>query len=393
MISRAASSGRCGSTSPSPHRAERLVPVRRAAQTRVTMPARSSLPSSAHCASRGKSSGGRWSPPCETRMRARLPKSRAGRASAVSPAGERPISTTVPPVASSESPSSNVARRPTTSKAKSTGPRSTSRRAELQRLLEPSARRGRARGSRTPRRCALPARPTARPRRSRSPRLARPRQTCAVSSTDITPVATAQPIRHACSTGSSRRHLHRGGLAGRPCASRTCRSQHGRERRRRRARKQPARRGGRPPACRAGSPRGTAQHVPQAAFQPSTTRSPARERRDALADGLDRAGALVPEQHRERVAPAVLFDHVQVAVADAGRLDPDEHLARPGRVDDDLLERDRAGLGEDYAASSAMSGRARGSSARPASARLRSISAIRFWSSSSTPRCPPTASA
>ena len=31
-----------------------------------------------------------------------------------------------------------------------------------------------------------------------------PAQTRAVSSTDITPVATAQPIRHACSTGSSR---------------------------------------------------------------------------------------------------------------------------------------------------------------------------------------------
>ena len=31
-----------------------------------------------------------------------------------------------------------------------------------------------------------------------------PSQTFAVSSTDMTPVATAQPIRHACSTGSSR---------------------------------------------------------------------------------------------------------------------------------------------------------------------------------------------
>src|SRR5581483_10915116 len=37
----------------------------------VTIPARSSVPSSAQPASRGKSACGRWSPPCDTRMRAR----------------------------------------------------------------------------------------------------------------------------------------------------------------------------------------------------------------------------------------------------------------------------------------------------------------------------------
>ena len=77
-----------------------------------------------------------------------------------------------------------------------------------------------------------------------------------------------------------------------------------------------------------GSPRRHGAHAPHAVFQPSTTRSPAATTVDALADRLDRAGALVPEQDRQRVAPAVLLDHVQVAVADAGRLDPDEHLAR-----------------------------------------------------------------
>ena len=57
------------------------------------------------------------------------------------------------------------------------------------------------------------------------------------------------------------------------------------------------------------------------------------------------------EQHGQRVAPPVLLDHVQIGVADARRLDPDEHLARPRLVDDDLLERDAARLAENYAAS------------------------------------------
>ncbi len=117
-----------------------------------------------------------------------------------------------------------------------------------------------------------------------------------------------------------------------------------------------------------------------------------RERRDSRAGRLDRAGALVPEQHRIWVTPAVLFDHVQVAVADARRLDADEHLAGLGRGDVDLLERDHAALAEDYTRVS----HERSSSATecaPRSARLRSSSAIRFWSSSSTARCPPTASA
>ena len=92
------------------------------------------------------------------------------------------------------------------------------------------------------------------------------------------------------------------------------------------------------------------------------------------------------------MTPAVLLDHVQVAVADAGRVDPHEHLARPGVVDDDLLERDLAGRGEDYALVSHERSRSR-TECPPASASPRSISAIRFWISSSTPRVPPTASA
>ena len=70
---------------------------------------------------------------------------------------------------------------------------------------------------------------------------------------------------------------------------------------------------------------------------------------DAVADSLDRPGTLVPEEHRVPMAPAVLLDHVQVAVADTGRLDAHEHLARLGRRDGDLLERDGVALAEDDA--------------------------------------------
>jgi uncharacterized protein (DUF885 family) len=67
-----------------------------------------------------------------------------------------------------------------------------------------------------------------------------------------------------------------------------------------------------------------------------------RESLHALADALDRACTFVAEQHRELVTPARLLDHVQVAVADAARLDADEHLAVAGLVDVDLLDADDA---------------------------------------------------
>ena len=66
------------------------------------------------------------------------------------------------------------------------------------------------------------------------------------------------------------------------------------------------------------------------------------------ADALYRARALVPEQQRQRVPPAVLLDRMQVAVADARGVDSQPHLARPGLVDEDLLQRHLARRGEDY---------------------------------------------
>src|SRR5262249_53528042 len=55
---------------------------------RVTIAPRSSFPSVAHCASRGKSTCGRWSPPCETITRARFANASASTYFAVSPGTE-----------------------------------------------------------------------------------------------------------------------------------------------------------------------------------------------------------------------------------------------------------------------------------------------------------------
>ena len=212
-----------------------------------------------------------------------------------------------------------------------------------------------------------------------------PGQTWAVSSTDITPVATAQPIRQAWSTGSSR---------GTIATASSCTTV--------RVAKVPVRRTGvrsvpsarcnRPGAAGGrlhwrGSPRLHGAHVPHERLPADHDPVAGRHVRDALADRLDDAGALVAEQHRERVPPAVLLDHVQVAVADAGRLDLDEHLVRPRRVDDDLLEGDLAGRGENYAAVSQDRSSSR-IDVPPASASVRSISAIRFSVNASTPRGP-----
>ena len=66
------------------------------------------------------------------------------------------------------------------------------------------------------------------------------------------------------------------------------------------------------------------------------------ERGHALADALDHARALVPE-HRRRVAARVgARGGVEVGVADAARLEADEHLARPGLGEVDLLHLERS---------------------------------------------------
>ena len=54
--------------------------------------------------------------------------------------------------------------------------------------------------------------------------------------------------------------------------------------------------------------------------------------RDALADGLDRAGSLVPEHHRPAPVAETPVGQVQVGVADAAGRDAHEHLARLRRA-------------------------------------------------------------
>ena len=199
-----------------------------------------------------------------------------------------------------------------------------------------------------------------------------PSGTRAVSSTDITPVATAQPSRQACSDGSS------AGIFTAAAAGTTVRvanvpvRKHRRKRRRRRFDAgDPAAAGGRL-HCR-GSPRTQNAHAPHGGVPAEHDAVAGRDVLDAGADRLDRSRALVPEQDRQRMPPAVLLDDVEVRVADAARLDPDGDFARLRLVDDDLLERDRARRAQDDAAiHDASRSRDR---ARPISASVRSVSA------------------
>ena len=178
---------------------------------RVTMPARSSLPSSAHCARRGKSSCGRWSPPCETRIRRAASRTaRAARAPHVSPAGERPIKHDR--AARRDHPERLLEGRAAPDDVEDEVDPARARRA-WRRTAAPAracARRDRSRGSRPRRRCARPGStdsPTA-PHPITATRA--PSQTFAVSSTDITPVATAQPMQARLLDRQLARHLHGG---------------------------------------------------------------------------------------------------------------------------------------------------------------------------------------
>ena len=67
-----------------------------------------------------------------------------------------------------------------------------------------------------------------------------------------------------------------------------------------------------------------------------------RDVHDALADGLDRARALVPEHHRPAPVAETPVGEVQVGVADAAGRDAHEHLARLGRGQLDVLDPDVA---------------------------------------------------
>ena len=78
-----------------------------------------------------------------------------------------------------------------------------------------------------------------------------------------------------------------------------------------------------------GSPRSQASHCPQLPSVVSTTWSPTCTLRDAGADRLDDAGALVAEHDRRRERDGAV-DHRHVAVAQPGPLDAHDDLAGPG---------------------------------------------------------------
>jgi hypothetical protein len=65
-----------------------------------------------------------------------------------------------------------------------------------------------------------------------------------------------------------------------------------------------------------------------------------RDARDAVADRLDHAGALVAQDRRPRMGVDAV-DHVQVGVADAARSHPDGDLPGSGRIDLDILDAER----------------------------------------------------
>ena len=72
-----------------------------------------------------------------------------------------------------------------------------------------------------------------------------------------------------------------------------------------------------------------------------TTWSPGASERDALADPLDDARALVAEHGRRVPGRVGAGGRVEVGVADAARDEPHEHLARARLGEVDLLNRER----------------------------------------------------
>ena len=336
---------------------------------------------------------GRWSPPCETRIRARFAKS-CGRSSSRRLAAGREADQDERAARAEQRrvPSSNGRAAADDVERRS---RPAPRRCRSRRSAAPAracARRGRSRGSRTAPAMRAPwitDSPTA-PQPITATRA--PSQTFAVSSTDMTPVATAQPSRHACSTGSSRGTFtaatcrHDGVRRERPGA------QH------RRQLAAVARESSRPGAAGGrlhwrGSPRAHSRAVAAGGLPaeddavagrepgrrprrpPRSCRRPrgraGSDTRDASRPPRSRAGRC--GRHRSpRSARAP-----RPAPGGSTRISSSATRPRSART----------------TPRSATSGRARATECAPASARLRSISAIRFWISSSTPRCPPTASA
>ena len=364
------------------HRRERLLQPSSGA-VRVTMPARSSLPSSAHCARRGKSSCGRWSPPCETRIARRLANSRGRSSSTFSPPARARSGRTCRPSSRDRAPArrSSGARRRRRRSRRAPAPCASRRTASPARA---SARRGRSRGSPTRRRCARPGSPRGRPRRSRSPRRAlppTPSPSRAPTSRRSRPRSrSGTPARRAARAAPSPRRP-----PGRPCASRTCRcaapaSAHCRRR------AAGGRRSGRLLHWR-GSPR---RHIAHRR-RPSSSR--ARRGRRARGRRRRRRPPRSSRRPRGRAAPGTRGPS-RPPRSRAGRCGRRRsprcgRAPRPARARSTVISSSATAPGSPRTTPCVSHERSRSRIEwPPASARFRSISAIRFWISSSTPALP-----
>ena len=96
-----------------------------------------------------------------------------------------------------------------------------------------------------------------------------------------------------------------------------------------------------------GRPRRHDRHSPHTARQLRTTKSPGATEVTSGPDRLDHAGRLVPEQEGEVVVDPAL-PVVQVGVADAAGLHPDDRLARPRIGDHDGHQRDGLAFGHGH---------------------------------------------
>jgi len=174
-----------------------------------------------------------------------------------------------------------------------------------------------------------------------------PSQTPAVFSTEPTPVATLQPIRHACSGGSpsaigiAAAEWTTVRVANVPICN-VCESV--RAVREMQAVPHSWRSTAAADVTTRAPAAGTARRAP-----PEHDAISRRKRRDAAADLLNDACSFMAQQHRETVRPAGL-DDMKIAMADPTRLDSDEHFAFAGSVDLDLFEVEAPDLAQDDAA-------------------------------------------
>ena len=328
-------------------------PRRSSGTTRVTMPARSSFPSSAHWASRGKSSCGRWSPPCETRIRVRFAKSR-GRSIARRLACRREADQHERAAGREQRQTLRERRRAADDVEDEVDrPRLGVRRAELQGLLEPSPGRGRSRGSPPRRRC-------------RAPWIDREPDGAAADHRDASALADPRRLEHRHHArrdgaadqarlldGQRARDLHRGGCGDDGVRRERPRAQHGRERRCRRARSsRPAAEGGllHWRGARPGTPSTPAGGLPAEDDTVARRRGPRRRRRPPRPCRRPRARAAPGMGGPSRPLRSRAGRCGRRPVASM-RTSTSPGL---GRVDADLLERDHAARAEDYDPWSAM---------------------------------------